>query len=265
MTAAVKILEHEKKRDSLSDNFLKYFSVDLAATPAQKKSVFKIRYRVYCEEFGYEPAHRFPDKFEYDAYDDQSLQCLVTHISSGIPAGCVRLIQSTDENCGILPFEKTCSESLDNEFIRSLNLDRKTMCEISRLAVDSTFRRRAGEKKTRFGVMDALDCSHHEQRTFGLIAVATLLGATALSSLTGRTNAFAMMETYLPRLLKRSGIIFQKIGGEVEHHGIRAPYFITTQSMEENILPDLKELYEAIYEKIMQSYADQQVKTINSL
>ena len=262
MNTATKVIEQDQ--GSLTESFLKYFTIDLASTPVQKERVYKIRYRVYCEEFGYEPADRFPDKSEHDTYDDHSVHCLITHKSSGLTAGCVRLIPATiNDTNHALPFEKSCSESLDNEFIRSLNLDRKTMCEISRLAVDSTFRRRAGEKKTRFGVMDALDCSHHEQRTFGLIAVATLLGATALSSLTGRTNAFAMMETYLPRLLKRSGIIFQKIGGEVEHHGIRAPYYITTQSMEENILPDLKELYEAIYEKIMRSYADQQAKTIN--
>ena len=162
----------------------------------------------------------------------------------------------TTENgiCDILPFEKDCSKSLDSEFIRRLNLDRKTVCEISRLAVDSTFRRRAGETETRFGGTGAMDCSHHEQRSFDLIAVAGFLAATALTDLTGRTNVFAMMESFLPRLLKRSGIIFQKAGEDIEYHGIRAPYFIRTQSALDNMRPDLKELYEAIFEQIKQSY-----------
>ena len=257
MTAPVKVIKKEK--DSLTESFLQYFAIDLAATPAQKENVFKIRYRVYCEEFGYEPADRFPDKTEYDAYDGHSLHCLITHISSGLPAGCVRLIPTTvNDNTDILPFEEACSESLDTEFIRGMNLDRGTVCEISRLAVDGTFRRRAGEARTRFGDVDALDCTHQERRTFDLIAVAGFLAATALSDLACRTNVFAMMEPFLPRLLKRSGIIFQKVGEDIEYHGVRAPYFIRTQSALDNMRPDLKDMYKAIYKKIKPFYAEQE-------
>ena len=255
---AVKVIEHEK--DSLTESFLRYFSIELATTPEQKESVYKIRYRVYCEEFGYEPADRFPDKMEFDAYDDHSLHCLITHKSSGMPAGCVRMISAAENensDIDILPFEKDCSESLDNEYIRGLNLDRKTVCEISRLAVDGAFRRRKSETQTPFGGVDAMDCSHHEQRTFGLIAVAGFLAATALTDLTGRTNVFAMMESFLPRLLKRSGIAFQKAGVDIEYHGLRAPYFIKTQSALNNMRPDLKDMYQVIYEKIKASFAEQ--------
>ena len=139
-----------------------------------------------------------------------------------------------NDNTDILPFEEVCSESLDDEFIRGLNLGRKTVCEISRLAVGGAFRRRAGEARTRFGDVDALDCTHQERRTFDLIAVAGFLAATALSDLACRTNVFAIMEPFLPRLLKRSGIIFQKVGGDIEYHGVRAPYFIRTQSALDN-------------------------------
>ena len=135
MTIAAKVLEQEM--DSVTESFLRYFTIGLATTTVQKESVYKIRYRVYCDEFGYEPADHFPDKMEYDAYDNDALHCLITHKSSGIPAGCVRLILATgNEYSDILPFEKACSESLDDELIRGLNLDRRTVCEISRLAVD---------------------------------------------------------------------------------------------------------------------------------
>lgn len=256
MKISEQVIYREKKKNSLTESFLQYFTVDLAATPAQKESVYKIRYRVYCEEFGYESADHFPDKIEYDAYDDHSLHCLITHISSGITAGCVRLIPATgDENFDLLPFEKACSDNLDTEYIQGLNIERKTVCELSRLAVDRMFRRRAGEKQTRFGGLDAMDISHHEQRSFELIAVAGFLACTALTDLTGRTNIFAMMEPFLPRLLKRSGIIFQKVGKNVDYHGVRAPYYIQrTQSAMDKVHPDLKGLYETIYEKINQSY-----------
>ena len=99
--------------------------------------------------------------------------------------------------------------------------------------------------------------SHHEKRTFGLIAVAGFLATMALTDLTGRTNVFAMMEPFLPRLLGRSGIIYKKVGRDIEYHGLRAPYFGRTQPTLDNMRPDLKELYDIIYEKIRKSYMDQ--------
>ena len=172
-----------------------------------------------------------------------------------MPAGCVRLVPADGEaEDAPLPFERYCPESLDHNFIQSLDLDRGTICEISRLAVDGAFRRRSGEALTRFGEVDAMDCSHQEQRTFSLIAVAGFLASTALTDLTHRTNVFAMMEPFLPRLLKRSGIVFQRAGRDINYHGIRAPYFIRTQSALDNMRPDLKELYLAIRGKIEESY-----------
>ena len=61
-----------------------------------------------------------------------------------------------------------------------------------------------------------------------------------------RTNVFAMMEPFLPRLLGRAGIHFQRAGSDVDFRGIRAPYFITTQSALEHREAELKALYECI-------------------
>jgi N-acyl amino acid synthase of PEP-CTERM/exosortase system len=240
---------------TLADNFLRYFDVAFASTPAHKSEVFGIRYSVYCDEFKYEPAHLFPDHEEKDEFDDSSLHALITHKSTGIPAGCVRLVMPQGiEGSDALPFEKNCENSLDEDFIAGLRLDRSTVCEISRLAVDGAFRRRAGEKITRYGEVEGLDCTQQERRTFSLIAVACFLAATALTDITGRTNVFAMMEPFLPRLLKRSGIVFKRAGQDIDYHGLRAPYFITTQSALTNMRPDLKELYNAIRDRIHEDY-----------
>lgn len=229
---------------SLAENFKRYFSVQFADSAEQKHKVYHIRYRVYCDEFGYEPADQFPDLEEYDQFDQGSLHCLIVHKSSGMPAGCVRLVPTVgDSATDPLPFEKHCSNSLDREFFDTLDISRETVCEISRLAVDGAFRRRSGEALTRFGEVDAMDCSQSEKRSFSLIAVAGFLAATALTDLTGRTNVFAMMEPFLPRLMKRSGIVFERAGKDIDYHGIRAPYFIRTQDALENMLPELKELY----------------------
>ncbi|MCR9105099.1 MAG: PEP-CTERM/exosortase system-associated acyltransferase [Gammaproteobacteria bacterium] len=244
-------------RYPLSENFLRYFDVEFAASEAELAEVYGIRYRVYCEEFGYEPVDAFPDRMEKDDFDEASLHALIVHKSSGLGAGCVRLVSPTGKNGEhALPFEKNCADSLDTTLIESLELDRNYMCEISRLAVDGAFRRRSGEEVTRYGVIEGLDCSQQERRTFSMIAVTCFLAATALTSISGRTKVFAMMEPFLPRLLQRSGIAFRRVGEDIDYHGLRAPYFITTESAIDNMRPDLKELYNEVYLRIESGYRE---------
>lgn len=243
-------------RYPLSENFLRYFDVQFAKSEQQRGDVFGIRYRVYCEEFAYEPADEFPDMQETDAFDGASLHALIYHKSSGRPAGCVRMVTPTGPgNEDALPFEQNCGEALDRELIDGLHLERTRVCEISRLAVDGAFRRRSGEQLTRYGEVDGLDCSQQERRTFSLIAVTCFLAATALTDISGRTNVFAMMEPFLPKLLQRSGIEFQRVGQDIDYHGIRAPYFITTQSALDNMRADLKELYVEVHDRISRDYS----------
>lgn len=250
-----KVGENAPETSSLSENFRRYFAVEYAANSEQKQRVYRMRYRVYCEEFRYESMDRFPDKMEHDEFDANAFHCLISHRRSGMPAGCVRLVPTKgDLETTPLPFEKHCLKSLDWKFINSLGVRRNTVCEVSRLAVDGVFRRRSGEALTRFGEVDAMDFSRQEQRSFSLIAVAGFLAATALTDLTGRTNVFAMMEPFLPRLMKRSGIIFQKAGIDIDYHGIRAPYFIRTQTVLDSIRPELRDLYDWIRTEIGKSY-----------
>ena len=246
--------ERRHKNLTLVETFKKYFSVELAVTPELKKKVYKIRYRVYCKEFEYEPIERCPDEMERDEFDSRSLHCLIIHNTSKIPAACVRLVPGSEHGNNVqLPFEKYCAESIDMECINQLNIDRKTACEISRLAVDGLFRKRSGEALTRFGDINQ-EFSKEEQRSFMLIAVAAFLASTALGELSGKTIGFAMMEPFLPRLLRRSGIIAQKVGKDIDYHGIRAPYFFTLQSVFGGMQPELLELYHWIHKQIEHSY-----------
>ena len=244
-----------EEADSLIESFRRYFKVGLAISPEQKQDVYGIRYRVYCEEFQYEDADQFPDNMEYDVFDEHALHGLITHIGTGRPAGCVRLVPGK-KGVGVsnLPLETYCADSLNKGFIEGLKAERSSMCEISRLAVDGAFRRRAGEAITRFGEVDAIDCSLHERRTFSFISVAAFLAATAMSELSGCTNVFAMMEPFLPRLLKRSGIDFLKVGCDIDYHGIRAPYFSTLESALRSMEPGMRELYEPIYDDMEAEY-----------
>ena len=76
------------------------------------------------------------------------------------------------------------------------------------------------------------------------------LNLRSLTDLMSCNNVFAMMEPFLPRLWSRSGFKFTKVGRDIDYHGLRAPYFVTTQSAVENMAPELRELYEAIHGRI---------------
>jgi len=238
---------------SLVESFTRYFSVEIARTAEQKALVYGVRFRVYCEEFNYEAVDKFPQRLETDEYDEFSRHCLIMHRASGRPAGCVRLVPATLVSGArlLLPLEKHCGPSLDVERLQALNLKREQQCEISRLAVDTAFRRRTGESLTRFGEINGLHFSTQERRTFSLIAVACFLAATAMTKMDDRTQVFAMMEPFLPRMMQRSGIVFQRIGRDMDYHGIRAPYFITTQSALDSMQLELKELYEWIQQALI--------------
>lgn len=243
-----------RKPSSLTESFDEYFSVDLARTQKAKNHAYRIRYDVYCKEFNYEESEKYADDKEVDEFDGDALHCLITHRLSQTPAACVRLVPAgKDIETGPLPLEKYCRESLDRDFIQQLNLDRGSVCEISRLAVDRRFRRRSNESLSYFGDVGAV-FSRDEQRTFPLVAVASFLGAAALAEVSGRHHIFAMMEPFLPRLMKRSGIVFQMAGKNIDYHGLRAPYFITTQTVVSGLKPGIRLLYQKIKAQIQQSY-----------
>ncbi|MCZ6831791.1 MAG: PEP-CTERM/exosortase system-associated acyltransferase [Gammaproteobacteria bacterium] len=255
--AALRVIATDPQGNSTVNLFQKYFDVDFAVSQEQKNAVFGLRYRVYCEERKHEPAHRFPNRMEHDEFDDKSLHCLITHKSSGIHAGCVRLVGTGGRReTDVLPFEKHCPGSVAPDFFRAQNLQREFICEISRLAVDRRFRRRPGAQEPLAGkaAQGAPVFSDEEVRTFPLIATAGFLAATALTEITGRTDAFAMMESYLPRLLRRAGFIFHRAGENVEYHGTRAAYFIKTEWAINKLRPELRGLYKAIHARIDQSY-----------
>ena len=141
-------------------SFPEYFSIRLAVTPPYRQETYRIRYRVYCEEFGYEPAERFPNHMETDGFDGISTHCLITHLASGMAAGCVRMcpasINGVDQP---LPYDQCCADGLDPVAMAGVTAPRDMRCEASRFAVDGAFRRRSGETLTRFGEIASLDLS----------------------------------------------------------------------------------------------------------
>lgn len=225
-------------------DFVRYFDLTVANSNELRAKVYELRYRVYCEEFGYEPTGLFSNHQEMDEFDRQSVHCLVTHRGTGITAGCVRVV--TVDGSELMPMESHADHSINQRIIKSFSGQRNTLCEVSRLAVDSEFRRRRGEWETRFGCTRIVSVSDRERRTYPLIAMFLFVAAAAVAVLINRKNCFAIMEPFLPKLLKRSGIHFQRIGEDFDFRGIRAPYYGNLDELIEQAPKDMRQSFFAV-------------------
>ena len=139
---------------STGDGFKKYFEILPALTASERQATFRIRHSVYCEDLGWEAVQA--DGMETDAYDPQSLHCLIRSRASGNFIGCVRLILAAGGGqLAPLPFEGTCGDTLDRSIIDPAKLPRGKIAEVSRLAIVSQYRRRRGEERTPGIVQDS--------------------------------------------------------------------------------------------------------------
>lgn len=239
---------------NLVQTFNEYFDLLVPAPGSREmQEAFRIRYQVFCEELGYfEP--KFPAKgLEMDADDDRSLHCMVRHRPSGAPAGYVRLVCSdgTDPDSR-LPLETRFGDSLFHAELHPDRMDRSRICEISRLMVHSTFRRRAGEQGSPLGRNESLLLSSAETRTFPLITVSLFMGVLIVGGAQGMEHGFAMMEPRLARLLQLSGFHFTQVGAVRDYYGPRATYHMDlTQALAVvRSSPLLSGLYDAAHDRL---------------
>jgi len=219
--------------------FLDHFAIDPVLTADQACQAGRLRHQVYCEERGYEPTT--PNGIEADRHDADSLHCLLTHRRTGSPAGCVRLICASED--ATLALEDYCLGALHLDFMNTLGTSRDHVCEVSRLAVAPAFRMGTGRCDD---VASISNFTESERLCAALVTAATFLSAIATADLTGRSNVFAVMAAPLPRLLRRFGIGVNQAGDFMDHHGRRAPHFITVEEAVAGMHPDVAAFYQSI-------------------
>jgi N-acyl amino acid synthase of PEP-CTERM/exosortase system len=238
----------------LLERFRTDFQFKLATSNNDKRRVFQLRHKVYCEELGYEEPADPDAKLEFDEYDSHSLHCLIEHRRSGQAAGCMRLVLPDDNEPSCekrLPLQSYAGQSLTHETLHPARLDRDEICEISRLAIATPFRR----KSLKAELEDSVDNDIHqftadEKKTFPVIVVGLFLATYALVGLTHRRHVFAMMEPRLPRLLAMSGFHFTQVGDSIDFHGKRSAFYIDQHRAEKEIHAELIPLYRHIQNEL---------------
>ncbi|WP_290650102.1 PEP-CTERM/exosortase system-associated acyltransferase [Aquisalimonas sp.] len=240
-------------KHELAQQFQEYFRPEVAVSPSMKERTFRLRYEVYCREFGFEQEEDCPGGLERDEYDATARHCALIHKPTGMSAGTVRLIRSAPSHgaLGLLPLQRFCDDSLDHPALHPALMPQAECCEISRLAVPQAFRRRAGERYTPWGAAPGATFSEREMRTFPLIAVSLFLAAAALVAMNCRPHVFVMMEPRLARMLSGTGLRFVQIGRLTHYHGSRAGFYIRhEQTAVDAMRPEFKALYDDILQTL---------------
>ncbi len=186
--------------------------------------LFRLRYRVYCDECGFEDPLDHPDMMERDEYDEHSVHfCnLLEDNDNNELIGTVRMILDSEQG---FPIEKhfLIDEKLLPDFKRS------KIAEISRLAISNKFRRRIADKilysKKVAGFTRKNGVYRKERLRLDRNLTLGLYHYIYHESLKrGLTHWYASMTDGLCSLLSSKGCVWHPIGPRIDHHGFRRPY-----------------------------------------
>ena len=171
-------------------------AVEVATTSAQLLEAQRLRYRVYCEERGFEPG---ANGLEADDFDPHARHILVRSRITGAILGTVRVVLPRfGKGHQSFPMSRVCEK-----FVLA-PLPSMATGEISRFALT----------RDRTGVSNA---------AAALMRLCLMKGIVDISGQSRLTHWCAIMETSLLRLLRSTAIHFQPVGPTVEFHGVRQP------------------------------------------
>lgn len=173
-----------------------YISRNLSFYIGQSRSdlndIFRLRYRIYCEEFEYIEKDKFQEKMEMDEYDSHSVHFLIRDKQARLVAT-TRLILSSSVG---FPLEKNFKLYFDPKKIH-----RNQVAEISRLIVVPEFRK----------------------QTLMLLLIRGMFHYVRVN---GINYVYSVMdESLTPRLIKM-GFPFHQIGNTAPYQGMTTPYIL---------------------------------------
>jgi N-acyl amino acid synthase of PEP-CTERM/exosortase system len=225
-----------------ANKFKEHFELAQALTPELKDEVYRLRHRVYVDELGFERPTL--DGRERDEFDEQSKHLLMRSVKTGIVAGCIRLVMVRPDRPMLpLPFEKIFAATSEVREFQSGG-SRLSIAEISRLALAREYRRHRRVERRGEVAHEGFGTPAHP--SFPYVQLGLYLGAIALARQLEVTKLFLLTE---PRLLvhfRRMGFPVRKIGGPVEHRGLRVLSTADVVNPEEQLPFFMRPLYKVI-------------------
>ena len=231
-------------------HYQQYFYAKHANTPELKTLAYKLRYKIYAKEYGDDVFKTGKDlKIETDEYDDEARHCLLFHKPTHTPIGYIRLVPYNEKSKKPLPLEHICQNNFDKNLISLAELRSKETGEVSRMAIESSFRRRAYDVSFQFRDKGSSSTDNRRLKINYLPLCIALMGILSCQE-SKLSYSVALMEPKLAKLLKMFGIQLRKIGSVVEFHGQRAPFIHYPQGACDHLRAEFRELYSLIKEEL---------------
>lgn len=177
------------------------FQFYIASDPKEIREIFRLRYKVYCEEYAYIDKSKHPDGLEKDEYDDYSEHLIIRDKEHQV-AATVRIIMGSPIG---FPIEKNFTISLDT---KKINRDR--MVEISRLIVAKKYRKKH-------------------------LLIFVLKGLSVLAINKNVSHAYCVIDEYLYPLLLKLHVPVRIIGEKQLYQGVTFPCIIVISEWIEEV------------------------------
>lgn len=203
--------------------------------------VYMLRYKVYCDEWGFENPEDHPGGVEIDEFDEYSSHFAVIRKDNDEMIGTTRIIFSSDRGFPLEGHAEIDQGALDG-------VNRSLVGEVSRLAVSKDYRRRYVDKvmfEFKEYDEDYEKQTTAERRKMDQEIVLNLYSCIYKECMErNMTHLIAVMADGLYLLLKRIGIVFTKIGPSTDYHGPRTPYICCIDTAMQNLKTKRPEIYE---------------------
>lgn len=238
------------------------FTTSIVSEEKDLTDIYRLRYKVYCLEWGFEKPENHVSGGITDSFDNHSIHFAVKDDSQKI-IGAVRLIIDSDDG---FPIERYCELDINKD-----EISRDKIAEISRLVIHRDYRRRTEDKyiygpdeerrtigsfaygydsfSRRFEdrykfkqSVQRVNVSQIERRRRHEIVVSLYKAVFIESKRRNLSYWYSVMTKGIAALLDKFGIKFEVIGDPVDYHGIRTPYLGDLGKIEEEMSnrdPDL--------------------------
>ena len=198
------------------------------ADPTSMQAIYRLRFEVYCREYGYLPPADHTDQRESDGYDSMSAHFGAFNRNDEL-VGYVRLVAA--DAAGRFPLHHRGAVLFSGHTWPDPNEGR----EISRLMVRHDYRRRRGD--TLAGTTDPDSHPDHvERRIHSPQILLSLFRQMYQFSLRCETRYwYATMDRCLMRSLVAQGFSFLRIGPPMDYFGPVAPYLADLRGLEARV------------------------------
>ncbi len=216
---------------------------------ALMEAIYRLRYQVYCVECGFIRKEDYPKQSEEDIYDPYSVHFVIEDTVGVV--GTTRLILDNPHG---LPFIEHCGSGLS---IDVGSLDREKICEVSRLAISKSYRRR--ENDGLYYGYEGYDPSNkvsgiEQAKRIKPMIFGMYREIYQECKRRGITHFFALMEKSLWLLLRMHHFVFQPIGNEVDFYGKVRPYMCVIKDLEREVHDKMPKSYDYFLNSLEEKY-----------